>query len=102
MSNTESFLHEGTIRITHPTMATLRRTSTRTREKSTSTVIITGTRIEIVFNSRHRAHSRRHGTTSYSHKHSHVSYNDDSEKDDSIGHYLGGKGDVIGEKCTVR
>lgn len=50
----------------------------------------------------HRAHSRRHGTTSYSHKNSHYSHNDDSEKDDSIGHFLGGEGDIIGGKCTLR
>ncbi len=45
--------------------------------------------------------SRHRDGHSYSQKSSHKSYNDDSERDDSIGHFLGGKGDIIGNKCEI-
>ncbi|KNB45485.1 CLK protein kinase [Blastocystis sp. subtype 4] len=50
---------------------------------------------------RHRAMSRHRDGHSYSQKSSHKSYNDDSERDDSIGHFLGGKGDIIGNKYRI-
>ena len=48
---------------------------------------------------RNRATSRRHHTSSQSSKVSKKSFNDENEKDDSIGHYQGTVGDIINKQC---
>lgn len=70
-------------------------------ERHTNMVIDIGWEWFIWSDYSHRAMSRRRDGHSYSQKSSHKSFNDDSERDDSIGHFLGGKGDIIGNKCEI-
>ena len=62
-------------------------------------IIVIGTRKVFIVIFRHRATSRRHHTSSHSSKVSKKSFNDENEKDDSIGHYQGTVGDIINKQC---